>query len=56
MRVKDLGRASLSRMEEARGWLGMQGADPQNDPRERWADDPSPAEMAEMDRDERLAA
>jgi hypothetical protein len=56
MRVKDLERASLSRMEEARGWLGAQGADPQNDPRERWADDPSPAEMAEMDRDERLAA
>jgi hypothetical protein len=59
MRVKDLDRTSLSRVEEARGWLGAQGVDPQNDPRENWRDDPSPAEMAEMaemDRDERCAA
>jgi hypothetical protein len=53
MRVRDLDRTSLSRVEEARGWLGMQGVDPQNDPGEDWRDDPSPAEMAEMDRDER---
>jgi hypothetical protein len=56
MRVKDLDRTSLSRIEEARGWLGMQGIDPQNDPREDWRDDPTAAEMAEMDREERCAA
>jgi hypothetical protein len=56
MRVKDLDRTSLSRVEEARGWLGMSGVDPQNDSRENWRDDPSAAEMAEMDRDERAAA
>jgi hypothetical protein len=50
MRVKDLDRTSLSRIEEARG------IDPQNDPREDWRDDPTAAEMAEMDREERCAA
>jgi hypothetical protein len=39
MRVRDLDRTSLSRVEE-RQWLGMQGVDPQNDPREWWAEDP----------------
>jgi hypothetical protein len=56
MRVKDLDRTSLSRVEEARGWLGAQGADPQNDPRERWADEPTSAELAEMDYEDWCAA
>jgi hypothetical protein len=49
MRVRDLDRTSLSRVEEARGWLGMQGVDPQNDPREQWADEPTSAELTEYD-------
>jgi hypothetical protein len=39
MRVKDYDARSMSRVEERR-WLGMQGADPQDDPRENWRDDP----------------
>lgn len=50
-RVRDLDRISLSRVEESCGWLGRQGFDPQNDPRE-WADDPPPLERVEVARDE----
>jgi hypothetical protein len=58
--VKDEGQGLGSNLALAGGGsarlAGAQGADPQNDPRENWRDDPTAAEMAEMDREERCAA
>jgi hypothetical protein len=51
-RVRDLEGTSLSRVEEACGWLGRQG-DPGTEPRADFRDDPTPRELAEMDREER---
>lgn len=56
---REYDRDSVSRAEEhsARGTLSRPPLfDPQNDPRENWADDPTPAEQRELERDERQAA
>jgi hypothetical protein len=50
-RVRDLDRTSLSRVEESCGWLGRGRVEPAE--HEDFRDDPTPLEMAEMDRDER---
>jgi hypothetical protein len=55
MRVYELRRRgiSISRLEEARGWLGRVQRDPGADPAGDHADDPTPRELAELEARER---